>query len=99
MSNQKASPTQIQWETLDWAAIEKRVWRIQRRIYKATLINQTKKIQFLQYTLIHSLDAKLLAVRLVTSLNKGQRTPGVDKKLYLTPERYSKIKPETLQID
>ena len=87
MSNQKASPTQIQWETLDWAAIEKRVWRIQRRIYKATLFNQTKKIQFLQYTLIHSLDAKLLAVRLVTSLNKGQRTPGVDKKLYLTPEK------------
>lgn len=86
MSNKKASPAQSQWETLDWASIEKRAWRIQRRIYNATLLNQTKKIQFLQYTLIHNLDAKLLAVRLVTSLNRGQRTPGVDKKLYLTPE-------------
>ena len=38
----------------------------------------------LQYLLIHSYYAKVLAVRKVTT-NKGKNTPGVDKQLWKTP--------------
>lgn len=52
----------------------------------------------LQIILIKSLDAKLLAVRRVTTDNKGRKTPGLDKQLYLTPERKSLLV-KNLRID
>ena len=82
MSN---NATTSKWDTLNWSIIESRTWRIQKRIYQAALTNNKTKVRFLQLKLVNSLDAKLQAVRLVTSLNKGKKTPGVDKKLYVTP--------------
>lgn len=67
------------WNTIKWASLTERVRRLQRRIYKAAKTNRLQLVHVLQKKVIHSLDAKLLSVRQVTTLNKGKRTAGVDK--------------------
>lgn len=68
----------LAWQTVDWASVQKRVRQVQRRIYKASLDGRKKKAHRLQDFLINSFEAKLMAVRLVTTLNKGKSTAGVD---------------------
>ena len=63
------------WESIDWQIVTSRVLQLQRRIYKAQTSNSKKhRIHGLQQLLINSLDAKLLAVRAVTTLDKGRKT-------------------------
>lgn len=78
----------LTWESIDWQAVTSRILRLQRRIYKAQA-NDSKKyrIHGLQQLLINSLDAKVLAVRLVTTLNKGRKTPGVDKQVIVSHDK------------
>lgn len=68
----------IVWKTIKWNTVTFRVRRIQRRIYKASKVGNTKLVHKLQTLLIRSIDAKLLAVHTVTTLNKGKKTAGVD---------------------
>lgn len=72
-----------QWETIDWFKVEYNVNRLQTRIAKATEGGDKNKAKRLQYLLTHSLSAKMLAVRKITT-NKGKKTSGVDKKLLST---------------
>lgn len=67
------------WNTIRWASLTERVRRFQRRIYKAAKADRLQLVHILQKKIIHSLDAKLLAVRQVTTLNKGKRSAGVDR--------------------
>nr|YP_009184798.1 putative reverse transcriptase, intron maturase and HNH endonuclease [Jenufa perforata]ALO62923.1 putative reverse transcriptase, intron maturase and HNH endonuclease [Jenufa perforata] len=69
----------LAWQDVRWASVHRRVLRVQQRIYKASFDGNTEKIHFLQKKLINSLDAKLLAVQRVTTLNKGRKIPGADK--------------------
>lgn len=71
------------WSTVNWALVYKRVRRIQRRIYKARLGGNLSKVHYLQKILISSLDAKLVATHQVTTLNKGKKTAGVDKQIFV----------------
>lgn len=82
---------ELAWNKIDWALVQQRVSRIQRRIYKARKEEKKGIVQFLQRKLIHSLDAKLISVRQVTTLNKGKNTKGVDDKLYTTPQEKWKL--------
>ena len=75
----------LTWESIDWRLVTNRVLRIQRRIYKAQTSKTKSRVHWLQKHLINSLDAKLLAVRTVTTLNKGRKTPGVDKQVIIKP--------------
>lgn len=72
------------WQDIDWSLIEKRILRYQTRIYKATKDGNISKTKCLQKRLLQSLDAKLVSVRRVTTLNKGRKTKGVDGKIYVT---------------
>lgn len=65
------------WRSLDWAAAERHVRRLQVRIAKAVKDEQWGKVKALQWMLTHSFLARALAVRRVTQ-NRGARTPGVD---------------------
>jgi RNA-directed DNA polymerase len=76
---------QFSWEKVNWSRVESRVKRLQNRIYKSSTQNSLGKVLFLQGILIRSLDAKLLAVRRVTTDNRGKSTPGLDQKIYLSP--------------
>lgn len=67
----------LDWEEIDWPAIEREVSRLQARIVKAEQEGRHNKVKVLSHLLTRSRAAKLLAVRRVTQ-NKGSRTPGVD---------------------
>lgn len=73
-----------QWNSINWKAVYKRINKLQTRITKATRRGNRNLAKKLQYLLTSSFDAKLLAVRKVTS-NKGKRTSGVDRQLWSTP--------------
>jgi len=63
----------ITWADVDWTRANSRVRKIQYRIYKASAIGNLQRVHWLQKYLIHHWDAKLLAVRQVTVLEKGKK--------------------------
>lgn len=73
------------WEDINFRLAEKRVKKLQKRIANTWKLGERDKAMSLQHTLIHSVYAKALAVKTVTS-KKGKYTPGVDGVLWLTPE-------------
>jgi RNA-directed DNA polymerase len=72
------------WNDINWSLTDKRILRYQTRIYKATKDGNISKVKCLQKRLLKSLDAKLVSVRRVTTLNKSKNTPGVDRQIYVT---------------
>ena len=66
------------WRKLKWPKIEKRVFNLQKRIYKATKAGQHSKAKSLMKLLFRSSCAILLGVRRVTQDNQGKRSAGVD---------------------
>src|SRR5205814_4810514 len=66
------------WNELPWRKLEKYVYRIQKRIYRAKKCGKTRTVQKLQKLLMKSEAARLLAVRRVTQDNQGKKTAGVD---------------------
>lgn len=72
------------WSDIDWPEVNKRVYRLQLRIYNASRNNERDKMHKLQKLLIKGDSAKLLAVRKVAQENAGKATPGVDEVKDLT---------------
>jgi len=81
----------LKWNSIKWPLVEERVFRYQRRIYRASQEGNRNVVRNLQRRLITSLDSKLLAVRRVTTENKGRNTAGVDNILYDTSEKKIKL--------
>lgn len=73
------------WETLPWRKLQRKVFRLQKRIYRASQEGNYRQVHALQRLLLKSRAAKLLAVRRVTQDNRGKRTAGVDGKANLLP--------------
>ena len=76
-----------EWVAIDWKTVEKMVYRLQTRIFKAKHRGDTKQVHRLQKLLMKSRSAKLLAVRRVTQDNAGKKTAGVDGIKSLTPKQ------------
>ncbi|MDQ6739465.1 MAG: group II intron reverse transcriptase/maturase [Actinomycetota bacterium] len=74
-----------EWSALPWCAIERWVFKLQRRIYRAMQRGHVKAVHNLQRLLLKSWAAKCLAVRRVAQDNQGKRTAGVDGVATLTP--------------
>jgi RNA-directed DNA polymerase len=66
------------WSSIDWAAAERNVRRLQERIFRASQNGKHAQVKNLQRLLVRSRSAKLLAIRRVTQINRGKRTPGID---------------------
>ncbi|MDQ3830514.1 MAG: group II intron reverse transcriptase/maturase, partial [Candidatus Tectomicrobia bacterium] len=75
-----------QWNTMGWVKIERQVFKLQTRIYRAAKRGDHRQVRRLQKLLLRSRAAKLLAVRNVTQDNQGKQTPGVDGVANLTPQ-------------
>lgn len=73
------------WNQLPWKKIQVKVFKLQRRIYRASQCGNVKLLHRLQRLLIKSWYARLLAVRRVTQDNRGRRTAGVDGVSCLPP--------------
>jgi len=66
------------WALIPWRKLERKVYRLQKRIYQASLRGNDKAVHNLQRLLMKSKAARTLAVRKVTQDNQGKRTAGVD---------------------
>lgn len=66
------------WNTIPWRKVERTVYRLQQRIYRASGHGNKKVVHSLQRLLMKSEAARCLAVRRVTQDNQGKRTAGVD---------------------
>jgi len=67
-----------EWKNIPWRKLEVQVFKLQKRIYRASERGDVKQVRRLQRLLVNSRAAKLLAVRRVTQDNRGKRTAGID---------------------
>ena len=74
------------WKTLPWKKFQKDLFRLQKRVYKAIQVGDTRKATSLQRLILKSTAAGAMAIRQVTQLNAGKKTPGVDGKASLSFE-------------
>ncbi len=75
------------WSDIPWRKLERNIYKLQKRIYKASRRGDVKLVRRLQKLLIKSWAAKCLAVRRVTQDNQGKKTAGVDGVKSLTPKQ------------
>src|SRR2546425_6172019 len=80
-------PESEAWNHLPWRKFEQHVYRIQKRIYRASQRGNTRAVQKLQKLLMKSEAARLLAVRRVSQDNQGKKTAGVDGVRNLKPQQ------------
>lgn len=74
------------WNNTQWKKLGKRLYKLQKRIYKASHRGDIKAVRRLQKTLIRSWSAKMVAVRKVTQENQGKSTAGIDGVKSLSPK-------------
>ena len=79
--------SRVKWDEIDWRKVEKSVFKLQKRIYRAYVNGDVKKGKRLQKTLINSYNSRLLSIRKVSQDNRGKATAGVDKVKSLTPTK------------
>ena len=110
MSHRKATEAMVaeppieDWTHIPWRKLERKVYRLQKRIYQASLRGNDKAVHNLQRLLMKSKAARTLAVRRVTQENQGKRTAGVDGVKSVKPAQrlalvhhlrhHKKIKPQ-----
>src|SRR5712691_524797 len=75
------------WNTISWKKVERVVFKLQKRIYRAQCCGDVKLVRSLQRLLMKSWSARLLAVRRDTQDNQGKKTAGVDGKKSFTPDQ------------
>jgi RNA-directed DNA polymerase len=75
---QKTEEMSGAWRELPWRKLEQHVYRVQKRIYRASQRGKQRQVEKLQKLLLKSEAARLLAVRRVTQDNQGKKTAGVD---------------------
>jgi RNA-directed DNA polymerase len=84
MSNTRVKTTE-EWNQTDWRKLERRVFKLQKRIFQASSRGDVKAVRRLQKTLMRSWSAKMMAVRRISQDNQGKKTAGVDGIKSLTP--------------
>jgi len=75
------------WKDVPWRTLERRVFRLQKRIYRAQSRGNDKAVRSLQRLLLKSWSARMLAVRRVTQENQGKRTAGIDGIKHVSPTK------------
>ncbi len=72
------------WKLLPWKKFRVNLFRLQKRVFKAVSVGDMRKALSIQKLILKSRAARFMAIRQVTQLNAGKKTPGIDKKLALT---------------
>src|SRR5438128_5772725 len=86
------------WNDLPWKQFERQVFKLQKRIYRASQRGDRKTVHKLQRLLMNSWSAKCLAVRRVTQDNQGKKTAGIDGMKSLSPQQRMSLV-QTLRVD
>jgi RNA-directed DNA polymerase len=74
----------LAWKEVDWAKVQNRVRRYQYRIFKASAMGNQTLVHKLQIKLVNSLDAKLVSIQCVTTLNQDKNTRDIDHQIDTT---------------
>jgi RNA-directed DNA polymerase len=77
----------VAWQDIPWKKVQRHVFRLQKRIDRATQRGQVSTAHKLQKLLVKSWYARLLAVRRISQDNRGKPTAGIDGVQSLTPTR------------
>ncbi|MEA5500942.1 group II intron reverse transcriptase/maturase [Limnoraphis robusta] len=77
----------IEWKAIPWHKLERKVFKLQKRIYQASQRGNVKLVRGLQKILMKSWSARALSVRRVSQDNQGKKTAGVDGQKNLTPKQ------------
>ncbi|MEQ8463441.1 group II intron reverse transcriptase/maturase [Coleofasciculus sp. E1-EBD-02] len=88
--NTESTPM-YKWQDIPWRKLERNIFKLQKRIYKASRRGDVRTVRRLQKLLTQSWSAKMLAVRRVTQDNQGKKTAGVDGVKSLSPEARQKL--------
>ncbi len=75
---------QIDWNHVNWSKINHQVESIQQKIFRDAQIGNFREVKQHQKLLVRSFFARLWAVKLVTEVNSGRSTSGIDGRLYKT---------------
>ena len=75
------------WDEIDWSKVDSCVFKLQKRIYRASQTEDYKLVHKLQKLMVKSWYGKLLAVRKVTQENKGKKTAGIDGIKSVSPSK------------
>ena len=79
------------WNKIPWGKIQRKIFKLQKRIYQAAKSGQQAKARRLQKLLLKSYYAKLLATRKVTQDNQGKNTAGIDGVKSVKPQDRFKL--------
>ena len=84
-ANTQGPSLMVAWQDIPWKQVQRHVFRLQKRMYRATQHGQVRTAHKLQKLLLKSWYARLLAVRRITQDNRGKHTAGIDGRKSLTP--------------
>ncbi len=79
--------TTYEWRDIPWQKLERKVFKLQKQIYRASSLGKRSKVRRLQRLLIKSWAARTLATRRVSQDNQGKKTAGVDGKKSLSTKQ------------
>lgn len=75
------------WNEIPWRKLERTIFKLQNRIYRASQRGDVKTVHRLQKLLMSSWAARCIAIRRVTQDNQGRKTAGVDGVKSLSPKQ------------
>lgn len=81
----------VEWNQVNWRKLERRVYKLQKRIFRASNRGDKAAVSRLQKTLMRSWSGRMLAVRRVTQDNQGKKTAGIDGVKSLSPVQRLKL--------
>ena len=79
------------WSQVNWKKARQIVRNLRHRIFRARKLGQGQQLRRLQKLLIKSRANLLLSVRLITQVNTGKQTAGIDKEVINTPAQRVKL--------
>jgi hypothetical protein len=88
-----------EWKVLPWRKIQQQVYKLQKRIFKASRRGDAKTVHRLERLLMKSWAARCLAVRRVTQDNAGKKTSGIDGVALLTPNQRTTLVNDLRTLD
>ena len=73
-----------EWSNLNWNKITRSIFKIQKRIFHAEDQKNYREVRSQSRLLLNNNEELLYSIRIVTQLNSGKRTAGLDNRVYLT---------------
>lgn len=75
----------LDWDAIDWRAVEEDVRRLRQRIFTASQAGNLKQVRNLQKLMLRSRANTLQSVRRVTEINAGRLRAGIDGRIVTDP--------------